>query len=298
MFEVDFGPRHGKQTVARKGMDHLNTADRRRRLLKDLKEVLKHPHPKMDVYPCEQDLGFWTVIMEGDPGTPYAGGTWRLSVEFPATYPDTPPKMRFETPVKHCNVGKHGRICHSIFDANWVRDTSMTRVLELVYGLLLNPEPDDPLDSNLALEFRNDNGVYEMSIKTHTESFAKSRSRADWKQILALAESSGEENILPQGSSWQVFENTEPKTFDMSLDDLNVTWNLRPANVAEAKKIVENNPKCCCGFVEIDLGPGGMQFLFKKRIGEDGMFSGFQVLKHFQNFKFRVETKFKKLCVN
>lgn len=47
-----------------------------------------------------------------------------------------------------------GKVCHSIFTRNWTSDLTMSQVLSCVYGLLLTPETDDPLDSNLAMAFR------------------------------------------------------------------------------------------------------------------------------------------------
>ena len=41
-----------------------------------------------------------------------------MAVSFPPEYPLSPPEMRFITPILHCNVNSHGKICHSIFDSN------------------------------------------------------------------------------------------------------------------------------------------------------------------------------------
>lgn len=48
--------------------------------------------------------------------------------------------------IYHCNVNSSGRICHSVFDRNYTTDTSIGIILSCLYGLLLEPEPDDPLD--------------------------------------------------------------------------------------------------------------------------------------------------------
>jgi len=39
-----------------------------------------------------------------------------------------------------------GRICHNIFDRNYSADVTMREILEAVYGLLIVPEAEDPLD--------------------------------------------------------------------------------------------------------------------------------------------------------
>uniref|UniRef100_A0A8D3CAX5 UBC core domain-containing protein n=1 Tax=Scophthalmus maximus TaxID=52904 RepID=A0A8D3CAX5_SCOMX len=48
--------------------------------------------------------------------------------------------------IYHCNINSVGRICHSIFDRSYNAHITMRDVFDAVYGLLIIPEPDDPLD--------------------------------------------------------------------------------------------------------------------------------------------------------
>jgi len=162
--------------------------DRTRRILREMKWLLNNSHPAVDIYPCERDMGFWRLVMEGPEGTPYAGGSWLLYMEFPANYPDQAPEMRFVTPIKHCNINSYGRICHSIFGRNYTPDTTIAVILQCVYGLLLNPDVSDPLDSTLALEFYESSGLYEISIVNHVKRHAKFRDRKEWAKYLTLEE--------------------------------------------------------------------------------------------------------------
>jgi ubiquitin-protein ligase len=57
--------------------------------------------------------------------------------------------MRFVTPILHANVNCYGRICHSVLGRQWTSDTKLSTVLGCVYGLLLNPDTSDPLDTDL-----------------------------------------------------------------------------------------------------------------------------------------------------
>ncbi len=50
------------------------------------------------------------------------------------------------TKVYHCNINNVGRICHNIFDRNYNAQITMRDILNAVYGLLIVPEPEDPLD--------------------------------------------------------------------------------------------------------------------------------------------------------
>lgn len=53
----------------------------------------------------------------------------------------------------HCNINSSGRICHSILDRNYTTDTRVKEILDAIFGLLLIPEPEDPLDSTIASEY-------------------------------------------------------------------------------------------------------------------------------------------------
>jgi len=158
--------------------------DSTRRIMSELRKLQQHPHPSVDIYPCEENIGFWKVILEGPDSTPYKNGTWLLWVKFPADFPQTPPEIRFETPIFHCNINSHGKICHSIFDRNWSAETTMSTVLECIYGLLLSPDTSDPLDSTHALAFYDDSGGYEAGVIQHTMTHAGSVSRVEWRHAV------------------------------------------------------------------------------------------------------------------
>lgn len=39
-----------------------------------------------------------------------------LYLEMDSTFPASPPKARFVTPILHPNIARQGRVCHSILD--------------------------------------------------------------------------------------------------------------------------------------------------------------------------------------
>jgi ubiquitin-protein ligase len=73
-----------------------------------------------------------------------------LYANFPGEYPFKAPEVRFITPIYHCNMNQQGRICHSVFDRNYSPALTFRQIVDCVYGLILTPEPDDPLDNVIA----------------------------------------------------------------------------------------------------------------------------------------------------
>lgn len=164
-----------------------------KRILEELKSLHCDPHPFFRVFPSESDFTFWRILMQGPPDTPYEKGVFELYCQFGPDYPVKPPLVRFVTQVYHCNINTVGRICHNIFDRNYNAHITMREILEAVYGLLIIPEPDDPLDSILAEEFLTSRDIYEREAKKHTEETA-GKSMDDMEKTLV----DPEQQFIPQ----------------------------------------------------------------------------------------------------
>ena len=50
------------------------------------------------------------------------------------------------TQIYHCNINSSGRICHSSLDNHYVPTMTVKEIINYIYGLLMDPEPADPLD--------------------------------------------------------------------------------------------------------------------------------------------------------
>ncbi|AYV75329.1 MAG: putative bifunctional E2/E3 enzyme [Terrestrivirus sp.] len=150
---------------------------------KELIALQKNPHPDIDVYINDKDMYFWKIVIKGPNGTPYQNGCYLAYIQFPQTYPLVAPNIRFVTPIKHCNINNYGRVCHSILDRNYVPVIGISLILNCIYGLLLNPDVSDPLDTNMALLYYEANGQYEADILENVNKYA-SKTREQWKKEL------------------------------------------------------------------------------------------------------------------
>ena len=110
----------------------------------------------------------------GPKETPYENGLFLLYAQFPGDYPFKAPEVRFITPIYHCNMNSQGRICHSVFDRNYSPAITFRQIMDCVYGLILTPEPDDPLDNVVASFFLSDYPTYLKNAKQATQEKASS----------------------------------------------------------------------------------------------------------------------------
>jgi ubiquitin-protein ligase len=157
--------------------------DSAKAITKELQKLQQHPHPDIDVYINDKDMYFWKIVIKGPSDTPYKDGNWLGYIQFPQTYPLAAPTIRFVTPIKHCNINNYGRVCHSILDRNYTPNISISVILNCIYGLLLNPDVSDPLDTNMALLYYEANGQYEADILEYVNKYA-SKTREQWKKEL------------------------------------------------------------------------------------------------------------------
>lgn len=150
-------------------------------------------HPKYDVYVSETDMSFWKIVMSGPDESPYSEGTFLLYLHADEGYPTFAPKARFVTRIKHPNVNTHGRVCHSIFDRDWTTDTTMSTLLDSIYGILLQPEYSDPVNTTTTLGFHHDQVEFADEVREHVETYAN-KSRAWWKaEVLGEGHEDGED---------------------------------------------------------------------------------------------------------
>ena len=83
-----------------------------------------------------------------------------------------PPKVRFLTKIYHPNVDKLGRICLDILKDKWSPALQIRTVLLSIQALLSAPNPDVPLDNNVAEVWKNDEAEALRRAREFTQSFA------------------------------------------------------------------------------------------------------------------------------
>lgn len=134
--------------------------------------MIENHHGYIDIYISESSMGFWEIVMQGPPDSPYEDGTFLLYIELGDQFPRQPPTARFITPILHPNITKHGRICHPIFDREWTPDMHIFQVIQQLWGILMSLEARDAIDPLFTLKFWTDPESGRREVKQYVQRFA------------------------------------------------------------------------------------------------------------------------------
>jgi ubiquitin-protein ligase len=148
--------------------------------MKEIKQLATRDHPLYDVYVSESNLTFWKVVLSGPSDSPYSAGTFLLSLDMGERYPTFHPEARFITKMCHPNINAHGRVCHPLFGRDWTTDTSMSTVIDTIYGLLFQAEVSDPVSTLSTLEYHADGVEFADAVRDHVGRHAM-KTREEWR---------------------------------------------------------------------------------------------------------------------
>ena len=119
-----------------------------KRLLKDVKEMMKNPLDNNGIYykHDESNILKGYVYICGPKDTMYFGGNYFFEVTFPFDYPHKPPKMEFKTcdgiTRFHPNLYRSGKVCLSILNTwrgdQWTGCQSIRTILLTIVSIMDN----------------------------------------------------------------------------------------------------------------------------------------------------------------
>ena len=243
-----------------------------KRLLQELAHYATNPHESFEIFPCEESIDFWQLILVGPNLTCYEGGIFHLYIEFTDKYPAKPPNIRFITPIYHCNINEAGKVCHSILDRFYGPGIRIRDILNYVYGLLMDPAPDDPLDSVKASELKFNPVSYNRNARDHTTQHAK-----QFKTKIDLRMKILHENVITCTGNTPQVDYICPLTGELFIDPVcnneGDTYE-REAIVAHLRSGCEYDPFSRMPLKEADLRPNlfviKMVDQYNKDIGKEG----------------------------
>ena len=125
------------------------------RLLKDVKQIMKNPLTENGIYYIHDDTnvlkGYAMII--GPEDTPYFGGNYFFEIDYPASYPHNPPRIKYCTNGNNVrfnpNLYKCGKVCVSLLNTwkgeQWTSCQTISTVLLTLCTLLCeNPLLNEP----------------------------------------------------------------------------------------------------------------------------------------------------------
>ena len=133
------------------------------RMQKDVSELKLEKGMKLDFYNGKDDLMNFKLEILPDDGI-YKGGTFVFDVKVPQTYPHDPPKVLCETTVFHPNIDMEGHVCLNILREDWKPVLTIQSVMMGLQFLMLEPNPDDPLNKEAANMLASDRRNFERTV--------------------------------------------------------------------------------------------------------------------------------------
>lgn len=126
-----------------------------KRLQKELMVLMMSTEQGVSAFPEGENLFKWIGTITGPRDTVYAGLTYKLTLEFPHSYPYSAPIVRFATPCFHPNVDTGGNICLDILKDKWSALYDVRTILLSIQSLLGEPNNESPLNLEAAELWNN-----------------------------------------------------------------------------------------------------------------------------------------------
>ena len=118
------------------------------------------------------DIFHWKITLLGPVDTPYAGGLFILTADFPEKYPNVKPEVRFVNQIYHLNVSPtNHHICISILN-EWVPKTPMVDVISGIFSLFYNQNPKSPYSGEMAREYETNRNEFNRKAREWTLKYA------------------------------------------------------------------------------------------------------------------------------
>ena len=125
------------------------------------------------------DVFHWIITLVGPSDTPYAGGMFFLTADFPDNYPKGKPEVKFTNKIYHLNVSSYdGHICISTLNdwetniKNNKTNPSMVDVISSIFALFYDQNPNSPYSDEMAAEYSNNREEFNRKAREWTKKYA------------------------------------------------------------------------------------------------------------------------------
>ena len=122
--------------------------------------------------PDPNNIFHWKITLVGPQDTPYAGGMFFLTADFPEDYPNAKPEIRFTNKIYHLNVRESdGHICISTLN-QWVPNTPIVSVISAIFALFYEQNPFSPYSVTMAAQYKLNRNQFNKTAQEWTQKYA------------------------------------------------------------------------------------------------------------------------------
>jgi ubiquitin-conjugating enzyme E2 D/E len=140
--------------------------------IKELEEEITNNQNLLKLDYKENDLRNLTIIFKGPENTPYFDGNFSINVIYPIEYPFKPPKIKFVNKILHPNIDNYGSVCIDILADKWSPALTITKVIISLCSLMASPNPDSPLNSEIADIYKKNRDLYNIKVSEYTKKYS------------------------------------------------------------------------------------------------------------------------------
>lgn len=116
------------------------------------------------------DLTEVLICLTGPDGTPYSQGLWKIRLNIPIDYPQSPPTALFLTRIFHPNVAEEsGEVCLETLKRDWDPKLTLKDILITISCLLIQPNPDSALNQKAGALIQDDYASFARQAKLMTK---------------------------------------------------------------------------------------------------------------------------------
>lgn len=125
----------------------------------------------------EDNIYSWNINIIGPKDSPYEGGIFNCTMEFPKDFPLTPPKFIFNTKIYHPNVYEDGKVCISILhppgddkwgyekaEERWRPVHSVSSIIISIISLLSSPNDESPANIDAGKDWRENPDIFQQKV--------------------------------------------------------------------------------------------------------------------------------------
>jgi ubiquitin-conjugating enzyme E2 D/E len=138
----------------------------------DINQEIEKSGENITVKLINDEIIHWSARMKGPDDSPFENGIFTLDIVFPTEYPFKPPIIKFINKMYHPNINTAGAICLDILKDQWSPALSVFKVLLSISSLLADPNPNDPLNADVAGIYKLDKNKYIATAKEWTKLYA------------------------------------------------------------------------------------------------------------------------------